>query len=260
VNALFPYVAGSAAFMGAWVFGPFPGSLYTGIPSHDEFIAQVYDVLHFTPVFGPSALITKYNELGRLPALTHALPGAVWCALSAWQLHPASRKPFDGAAHRVGGRAMLAAAATLMVGYALIDANGLPADIHDFQGHSGGIADALDAKIQAPTPVNTIGLRLLAGWFVFTGVRAGVTAKEGEYKEHKVWALRHVAAGLWVAAQRPVYSAMRSAMVAGGVLGLVDDASGVESLADGFYYASYVTTMIYFLAGEWAAKGKEPDL
>jgi hypothetical protein len=49
VNALFPYVAGSAAFMAAWVFGPFPGSLYTGIPSHDEFIAQVYDVLHFTP-------------------------------------------------------------------------------------------------------------------------------------------------------------------------------------------------------------------
>ena len=131
----------------AWVFGPFPGSLYTGIPSHDEFIAQVYDVLHFTPVFGPSALITKYNELGRLPALTHALPGAVWCALSAWQLHPASRKPFDGAAHRVGGRAMLAAAATLMVGYALIDANGLPADIHDFQGHSGGIADALDLSL-----------------------------------------------------------------------------------------------------------------
>ena len=88
--------------MAAWVFGPFPGSLYTGIPSHDEFIAQLYDVLHLTPVFGPSALITKYNELGRLPALTHALPGAVWCALSAWQLHPASRKTFEGGGHRWG--------------------------------------------------------------------------------------------------------------------------------------------------------------
>ena len=32
VSVLFPYVAGSAAFMAAWVFGPFPGSLYTWIP------------------------------------------------------------------------------------------------------------------------------------------------------------------------------------------------------------------------------------
>ena len=196
VSVLFPYVAGSAAFMAAWVFGPFPGSLYTGIPSHDEFIGQVYDVLHFTPVFGPSALITKYNELGRIPALTHALPGALWCALSAWQLHPASREKFDGAAHRWGGRAMLAAAAALMVGYAFIDANGLPADVHDFHGHSGAIADALDNATHTPTPVNTVGLRLLAGWFVFTGINAGVTARDGDITRHKVWALRHVAAGL----------------------------------------------------------------
>ena len=256
VSVLFPYVAGSAAFMAAWVFGPFPGSLYTGIPSHDEFIGQVYDVLHFTPVFGPASLITKYNELGRIPALTHALPGALWCALSAWQLHPASREKFDGAAHRWGGRAMLAAAAALMVGYAFIDANGLPADVHDFHGHSGAIADALDTALHAPTPVNTVDLRILAGWFVFTGINAGVTARDGDVERHKVWALRHVAAGLWVAAQRPVYSAMRTAMVTGGFLGLVDDASGVESLADGFYYASYLTTSLYFVSAEWAARGR----
>jgi hypothetical protein len=151
---------------------------------------------------------------------------------------------------------MLAAAAALMVGYAFIDANGLPADVHDFHGHSGAIADALDNALDTPTPVNTVGLRLLAGWFVFTGINAGVTARDGDIPRHKVWALRHVAAGLWVAAQRPVYSAMRTAMVTGGLLGLVDDASGVESLADGFYYASYLTTSLYFVSAEWAARGR----
>ena len=45
-------------------------------------------------------------------------------------------------------------------------------------------------------------------------------------------------------------------MVTGGFLGLVDDASGVESLADGFYYASYVTTSLYFVSAEWAARGR----
>ena len=52
------------------------------------------------------------------------------------------------------------------------------------------------------------------------------------------------------------YSAMRTAMVTGGFLGLVDDASGVESLADGFYYASYLTTSLYFVSAEWAARGR----
>ena len=30
VGAIFPYVAASGAFMALWVFGPFPGSAYTG--------------------------------------------------------------------------------------------------------------------------------------------------------------------------------------------------------------------------------------
>ena len=69
LSLLHPYVAGGAAFMTAWVLGPFPGSLYTGIPSHDALVASLYDALHLAEVFGPSSLITKYNELGRLPAV-----------------------------------------------------------------------------------------------------------------------------------------------------------------------------------------------
>ena len=137
VNALFPYVAGSAAFVGAGV-RPFPGSLYTGIPSHDEFIAQVYDVLHFTPVFGPSALITKYNELGD-PALTHALPGAVWCA----PLRVATPSGIEEAfltARRIGSAGVCSRRRPhSWSGTRSSTPRRLPADIHDFRGHSGGM-------------------------------------------------------------------------------------------------------------------------
>ena len=39
---------------------------------------------------------------------------------------------------------MLTAAAALMVGYYIIDANNLYADTHDFNGHGGFIAAAVD--------------------------------------------------------------------------------------------------------------------
>jgi hypothetical protein len=45
--------------------------------------------------------------------------------------------------------------------------------------------------------------------------------------------------------------------VRGGAVGLVDDASGAESLADAFYYASYATTIAYFAAAEWAVRGED---
>jgi hypothetical protein len=135
-------------------------------------------------------------------AFSRDFPGAT----RNWQLHPRSREVAGATWHRWGGRAMLLAAAALMWGYALIDANGLPADVHDFGGHAGGLADAIDARVNGPVPVNAVGLRGLAAWFVFTGVQTGKTAREGAFSEHKKWAARHVAAGAWVAAQRPAYS------------------------------------------------------
>ena len=41
------------------------------------------------PLFGlvaPVSLITKYNELGHIPAFTHAVPGAVWSVLAPLQV------------------------------------------------------------------------------------------------------------------------------------------------------------------------------
>ena len=262
VAFLWPAVAASSIFMCVWVFGPFPGSMFTGVPEHDEFIRSVYEFLHFDVVFGPTSLLLKYNEAGRLPALMHALPGAVWCALSTLQLHPQSRTAFGGELHRTGGRAMLTAAAVLMLGYAVIDANGLYADMHDFGGHGGGVSEAIDAKVASATaegklpalpPFNLVGVRGIAAGFIATGVMTGVTAKRGNYKAHRAWALRHVASGLWVAAQRPLYSVFRMVGVGAGLLGLYD-AESSAAFADSFYYASYVTTFVYFMAAEWAIR------
>ena len=260
VALLHPFVLASAAFMVLWVFGPFPGSWLTGVPEHDAFIGTVYETLHFDAVFGPTSLITKYNEAGRAPALLHAAPGALWSALAPLQLHPRSREAFGGALHRVGGRVMLAAAATLMVGYAVIDANSLYADMHDFGGHGGGVAEAIDAtgvlSSHRLPPFNVVGVRGIASWFIGTGVATAVTAARGDFRSHRRWALRHVGAGLWVAAQRPIYSVFRVLCVGGGALGLVDDAQGAAALADSFYYASYVTTFLFFTSAEWAARGR----
>lgn len=267
LGAVYPYVALSAAFMALWVFGPFPGSAYTGIASHDAWLTGVYEYFHFDSIFGPTSLITKYNEVGRVPALAHAVPGAFWCALAPLQLHPRSREAWGGAAHRVGGRAMLAAAAVLMAGYAVIDANALFADAHDFRGQVGTVSSAIDGFVaQASsrfvtdavriTPFNVVGVRGIAAWFLFTGAMTGVAARRGTFSEHRRWAARHVGAGLWVACQRPVYSAIRAGATALGVSGAIthEAAFGSLAFADAFYVASYITTLAYFGGAEWVAR------
>ena len=261
VGAIFPYVAASGAFMALWVFGPFPGSAYTGIADHDRWLTGLYEWAHFPSVFGVTSLITKYSEVGRWPALLHAVPGALWCALAPLQLHPKSREMFGGALHRASGRLMLAAAATLMVGYGVIDHNHLFADAHDFEGRAGTVSEAIDAAARSKLgdrvpPFNLTGVRGIAAWFIASGAMTAATAARGDFASHRRWAARHVGAGLWVAAQRPVYSAIRVGAVGLGFIGAVDDPSSSAAFADAFYVASYITTFAYFGAAEWAARGE----
>jgi len=291
--SLYPFVAASASLMVLWVFGPFPGSWLTGVQEHDTFVSDLYQRLHFDTIIAPASLLLKYGEAGRAPALMHALPGAVWCALAPLQLHPRSRTAFGGGLHRWGGRAMLAAAAALMVGYAVIDANALFADVHDFGGRGGGVADAVDAAAAAAVashwteatssvlqsqsaevvvgasasywpgengtlpslpPFNVVGIRSIAMWFIATGVAAGITAARGGFRYHRRWALRHVGAGLWVAGQRPLFAALRVAAAGAGALGLCDGTGDTSAVADAFYYSGYATTFVYFAAAEWALR------
>ena len=302
MRAVFPAVVASAAFMALWVFGPFPGSAYAGASAHDRWLASAYEWLRLDRVFGPTTLLTKYAEAGASPlpsgaswpAILHAAPGALWCVVAPIQIHPAARDALGGAAHGRLGRVALALAATLMLGYFIIDRDDLYADAHDFAGRGGTVAESIDARVDAfargfradfdeaaaegrpatiseapaldaPPPqhshssvprFNLVGVRGVAAWFVATGAMTGWTASRGDRRAHRAWALRHVGAGLWVAAQRPAYAAIRAGAAALGAAGVAEDAFAPAAYADAFYGASYLTTFAYFAAAEWAARGE----
>ena len=174
-RTLLKAVTASGVFMFLWVFVLFPGSAYTGFAEHDKFIEWLFaqDGPIQIPVFrivAPVSLITKYNELGHLPAFTHAVPGAIWSLLAPLQLLPEARARLGASWHSVAGRTMLTAAAVLMVGYGIIDANDLYSDTHDFQGHGGGLAAWVDSLKLLPLPMNLLGVRLLAAYFVASGL------------------------------------------------------------------------------------------
>lgn len=220
----------------------------------DEWLRYVYE--QYFGFFAPSSVLLKYNQLGPNIELTHALPGAVWALLAPFQLNSEVRNVQGGFLHRTFGRLMLLCAGVLMCGYALIDANNLYADVVDFAGYGGHVADSLDefnarSLAGALPPFNLGGVRFLAAWFVITGVMTFSTAsqfqKPQHIREHRCWALRHIAAGLWVAMQRPLFAAVR--VMQALLLGF-ETASLPEVQADAFYYSAYFVTALYVLTAE----------
>lgn len=236
-----------------WCLAPFPGSVWSGIPLHDSFIHLVWEALHIDRIIGPESLMLKYNTLGSAPAMLHALPGAVWCALAPMQL-AGPRKGAARKAHTIGGRVMLASAAVLMLGYAIIDGNGLTAEEYDFGGNGGRLAEMIDSSAigsLAPLSFHKTGLKVshwpcrccwvpansqfttrssnsetridsiqnnrmlsprlqvVAAWFAWSGMKTMTSARSGDFQAHRAWAIRHLGAGLWVAAQRPLFSMYR---------------------------------------------------
>ncbi|CAK0833397.1 unnamed protein product [Prorocentrum cordatum] len=241
--------------MGIWVLA-LPGSAWIGSSAaRDALVGELYEA--YFGFFAPASILLKYNALGPTTGLTHALPGAVWALLAPLQLSPEARAAAGGAVHRIVGRVMLVAAAVLMVGYAIIDTNKLYADLVDFAGHGGGLAEAADGFNAGHLggilpPFNLGGVHVLAAWFIFSGVQTfrTATSRPRDLSAHRCWALRHLAAGLWVAAQRPLFAAARVAQ--GLAFGVEAIASDPAAQADAFYYCAYLTTAAYALAAEWA--------
>ena len=140
-----------------------------------------------------------------------------------------------------------------------IDRNHLFADAHDFEGRAGTVSEAIDAAARSKLgdrvpPFNLTGVRGIAAWFIARAMTA--LAQPVKRILRAAVGARHVGAGLWVAAQRPVYSAIRVGAVGLGFIGAVDDPSSSAAFADAFYVASYITTFAYFGAAEWAARGE----
>ncbi|CAE7943439.1 rckA, partial [Symbiodinium necroappetens] len=238
----------SSVFMVVWVF-IFPGSAWVGSSvQYDGWLRSIFEM--FFSDLGPSSLLLKYNRFGSLLEWMHAVPGAVWCLLAPLQLVPECRA-WLGEKHEDAGRLMLSAAAVLMVGFLLIDANHLTADRVDF-ATGGSLADAADAWSTSVAtwlpPFNQGGMYVIAAWFVYTGIQ---TFRSGtaHAADHGSWALRHAASGLWVAAQRPMFAAVR---VVQGMLGF----GGSLAQADAFYCSAYVVTAAYIAFAEVAIRGR----
>eukprot|EP00439_Symbiodinium_sp_Y106_P037139 s3984_g4.t1 len=83
---------------------------------------------------------------------------------------------------------------------------------------------------------------VIAAWFVYTGIQTFRTGT-AHAADHGSWAFRHAAAGLWVAAQRPMFAAVR---VVQGMLGF----GGSLAQADAFYCSAYVVTAAYIAFAE----------
>ena len=184
----------------------------------------------------PKTLITKYaveeKNGGRLACVTHVLPSAAWSALAPFQLgaffFPKVKKAIASLrvrlAHRVAGFVLFAVSLTMSFGYVFaIHRNGLHFHKHDFPSVAhdeafsvfsplakawfvAGGSDAFEAFEHA-----------CALWFCATATKAVFVAARGNrtresfpgnargrgwVRVHRAWAIRHLAAGYSVAAQR----------------------------------------------------------
>jgi hypothetical protein len=222
--------------------------------------------------------LVRFAEWPSIRAL-HCLGGGVWCGALLLQLATApggagggrgrgsasssARRPqqLSRRLHRAGGAAMLAAAAAVGAGYAIMEAGGAgvaPAHVH-------GVLVAWTFY------------RPVAAWFALTAVAAGVAARRAAAlgaaaarpagrakpeeaaaaaaadeaaaarRRHAAWALRHAAAGLAFGLARALVLAVGFALHATGA---ADLAAGGPARARCFYACAYA-------AGALAVGGAE---
>ena len=180
----------------------------------------------------PETLITKYRDTrsGRFTfaCVTHVWPSAAWSALAPFQLLAFSsafkrKNVFCSAslarrrAHRVAGRALVATSATMTFGYVFaIHKKGLHFHKHDFpsleSNEAFSAAPALAAlwRVVGGADAFEAFEHACACWFFATAAFAAFVAARGNrtgdrrrwVRRHRAWAIRHLAAGYSVAAQR----------------------------------------------------------
>lgn len=137
----------------------------------------------------PTSIVTKYSDQP-LIHLTHILPGALWVAIIPFQLHPTWRNSHRKL-HRLLGYVFVAASLLIATGVFII----LDRDLtyHHFFDQLPPVEDDRGENLF---------LSALTLWFAGTGLQAVRMARARDFDRHQKWMLRHVAAGLWVAAQR----------------------------------------------------------
>jgi hypothetical protein len=138
----------------------------------------------------------------------HQLPGIIWSVGLGLQLSPTVRfrQPW---LHHGSGIAMAASSVPMAVGAVIIAAKDAAAEDGTFAAAGGSTVAAY---------VAAAGLACLSGWWVLTAailVKYGFASRKAQLDSasgmhglavlqrlHRLWALRHVAAGAWVIVQR----------------------------------------------------------
>ena len=236
----------ASATMIVWV-AFLPGSCsFVGAAAEAETSSASSSFLTNAARFVPKTLITKYrNERGtpRRACVTHVLPSAAWSALAPFQLLAFSfgvgkkkgswtaRRQLR-AAHRVAGRALFATTACMTFGYVFaIHREGLHFHRHDFpsleSGEALSVAPPLAAlwRVAGGADAFEAFEHACAFWFFAAAARAAFVAARGNrtgersprgwVRDHRAWAIRHLAAGYSVVAQRALIALAHAACRAG---------------------------------------------
>lgn len=140
----------------------------------------------------PPGLFEKYSGHSAVH-FTHIFPSALWAAIIPFQLHPGFRQR-NRQLHRIMGYTFVATAIIMMMGVVIIIQRGLLFE------------NSLDEL--PPDPATPVFLSSVSIWFLVTIVMATHEARHARFASHRKWILRHIAAGLWIAVQRVIVSAM----------------------------------------------------
>jgi len=142
----------------------------------------------------PEHVITKYQVHG-IVHFTHIAPAAIWSAIAPFQLHPNWRDRHR-TLHRLLGYLFLATALPIACGVLII------VDRKLTFGHSFPELPPQNLWTDSGYPPF---LTLLACWFAGTVLYAIYLARHKRYMQHRIWMIRHIAGGIFVAVQRFVY-------------------------------------------------------
>lgn len=188
---VYALVTGLCVFMVGWIL-IFPASV---LHEHSEYHRKLLDYFYFVNqergngdgVTSPE-LMTKYRGEHWVQCL-HILPGALWAALIPGQMHSTFRKNYRYL-HKVLGYVFAGTAFVMGVGVAVIV-------------HKGLLYENFYPDLE-PLPLSKAPF-LLALTVYFVGTMAASiyqAAIRRDFHRHRMWIVRHVAAGLWIALQR----------------------------------------------------------
>jgi hypothetical protein len=186
LRGLYVLTAALCVFMVVWIL-IMPASWMTGRSKlHDKILVDV--VLAEKHGVTPPETILKY-EGHTAVHLTHILPGAFWCGLIPFQLHPRSRSKWPKL-HRLFGYVFLASALVMTMGVFIILQRKLL-----FEDFFNASADDYEYTTRE-------FLALLSLYFAGSALYSVKLARNQQLLAHQRWMIRHIAAGLWIAPQR----------------------------------------------------------